>query len=135
MKGKSLIYSIILLAFLGCAREWQNPNTSLPSREVNITNILINPTFYDSSGVKVEGKIWDLVFDTFKEKDKESPYTNFKLADKDGNFVNVFALGHLPLAEGGFVKVVGIYRRELSTDSYKFNNAIEAKRVEDEKNY
>jgi hypothetical protein len=132
MKRKSFIYSVIFLASLGCAHEWQNPNTTLPAQELDIISILANPIAYDSAGVIVEGKVWDLVFDTLEEDDKESPYTNFKLADRDGNFVNVFALGHLPITEGDFVKVVGIYRRELSTGSYNFINEIEAKRVEGE---
>ena len=133
MKGKSFIYSIILLASLGCAHEWQNPDTTLPAKEQDIVSILANPIAYDSAGVIVQGKVWDLVFDTLEEEDKESPYTNFKLADRDGNFVNVFALGHIPITEGDIVKVVGIYRRELSTESYDFINEIEAKRVESEK--
>jgi len=99
---------------------------------MDITTILINPVIYDSAGVIVEGRVWDLVFNTLEkgDKDKGSPYTNFKLADKDGNFVNVFALGHLPITEGDVVRVVGIYRRELSTENYRFLNEIEAKQVE-----
>ncbi len=127
MRGK--YFAILLLIFLGCAGEWQNPNTTTPAKRMDITAILTNPIIYDSAGVIVEGRVWDLVFNTL-EKDKGSPYTNFKLADKDGNFVNVFALGHLPITEGDIVEVVGIYRRVLSTENYKFLNEIEAKRVE-----
>jgi hypothetical protein len=121
---------VIASSFFGCAHEWQNPNTSLPAKEVKIKSILINPIAYDSAGVIVEGKVWDLRLDTVSEKDVQIPYTGFKLADEDGNFVNVFALGDIPVVEGDLVKVVGVYRREYNTEGYKFINEIEAKRVE-----
>lgn len=135
MRGKYLVCHILFLIFLGCAGEWQNPNTTTPSKKMDITSILINPTTYDGAGVIVEGMVWDLVFNTPEKdtKDKGSPYTNFKLSDKEGNFVNVFALGQLPIEEGDIVKVVGIYRRNLSTENYRFFNEIEAKRIESEK--
>jgi hypothetical protein len=132
MRGKYFVSLILFFFFLGCAGEWQNPNTTTPAKKIDITSILINPIAYDSAGVIVEGTVWDLVFNTLEknDKDKGSPYTNFRLADKDGNFVNVRALGHLPIAEGDIVKVVGIYRMNISTENYKFLNEIEAKRVE-----
>jgi hypothetical protein len=125
------IFPIIFISFLGCTKEWQNPNTALPAKELEIRSILAHPNIYDSAGVIVEGKVWDLTFNILKEKGTETPYTSFKLADKDGNYVNVFALGHIPISEGGIVKVVGIYRREFKTEGYSFVNEIEAKRIED----
>ncbi len=135
MRGKYFVCHILFLIFLGCAGEWQNPDITIPAKKIDIISLLINPLIYDSSGVIVEGKVWDLEFDTLEnnDKDKESPYTNFKLADRDGNFVNVFALGHQPIAEGDYVKVVGTYRRELETENYDFINEIEAKQIERQK--
>ncbi|HLE26232.1 MAG TPA: hypothetical protein VI935_11400 [Thermodesulfobacteriota bacterium] len=128
-----LLTSSILLVFLGCAREWQDPNTTIPAKKVDIAAILENPIAFDSAGVIVEGKIWDLVFDKFEREDKETPFTEFKLADQDGNFVNIFVLGHIPIAEGDIVEVMGIYRRELGKERIYFANEIEAIRVEKEK--
>jgi hypothetical protein len=136
MRGKYFVCPILFLLSLGCAGPWQNPNTTTPAKKIDITSILINPIIYDSSGVIVEGKVWDLEFDTLENNDKDnkgSPYTNFKLADRDGNFINVFALGHLPIAEGDYVKVVGIYRRQLETENHDFINEIDAKQIEEEK--
>lgn len=124
-----LILSFIYIAALGCTREWKNPDTSLPAKELKIESLIINPIAYDSAGVVVEGKVWDLRFDKLEQK-TEFPYTSFKLADKDGNYVNVFASGHLPISEGDIVEVTGIYRRELQLESYKFDNEIEAENVE-----
>ncbi|MGH7908498.1 MAG: hypothetical protein ACRENW_01460 [Thermodesulfobacteriota bacterium] len=124
-----LLISSILLVSLGCAREWQNPNTTIPAKQVDIAAILENPIAFDSAGVIVEGKVWDLVFDKFEREDKETPFTEFKLADQDGNFVKVFVLGHIPIAEGDIVGVVGIYRRELGKERIIFANEIEAFRV------
>ena len=128
-----LLISSILLVFLGCAREWQNPNTTIPAKQVDIAAILENPIAFDSAGVIVEGKVWDLVFDKFEREDKETPFTEFKLADQDGNFVKVFVLGHIPIAEGDIVEVMGIYRRELGKEGIFFANEIEAIRVEKKK--
>jgi len=135
MRGKYFVCPILFLVFLRCAGPWKNPDITVPAKKMDITNILINPIIYDSAGVIVEGKVWDLAFDTMEnnDKDKGSPYTNFKLADRDGNFVNVFALGHLPIVEGDYVQVVGIYRRELKTENYAFINEIEAKQIDREK--
>jgi len=129
MRKKAFLI-LFLIVFLGCATEWQNPNTSLPARELNILAILANPVVYDSAGVIVEGKVWDLRFGSLNEKDTEIPYTHFKLADRDGNFVNVFAVGDVPVTEGDIVKVLGIYRREYKTENYSFINEIEAKKIE-----
>ena len=128
-----LLISSILLVSLGCAREWQNPNTTIPAKQVDIAAILENPIAFDSAGVIVEGKVWDLVFDKFEREDKETPFTEFKLADKDGNFVKVFVLGHIPIAEGDIVEVLGIYRRELGKERIYLANEIEAIRVEKKK--
>jgi len=128
-----LLISSILLVSLGCAREWQNPNTTIPAKQVDIAAILENPIAFDSAGVIVEGKVWDLVFDKFEREDKETPFTEFKLADQDGNFVKVFVLGHIPIAEGDIVEVLGIYRRELGKERIYLANEIEAIRVEKKK--
>lgn len=128
-----LSISLLSLAFLGCTKEWQNPNTTIPAKQVDIAAILENPIAFDSAGVIVEGKVWDLVFDKFEREDKEIPFTEFKLADQDGNFVKVFVLGHFPIAEGDIVEVMGIYRRELGKERIYFANEIEAIRVEKEK--
>jgi len=133
MRDKSALFifvSVLILFSSGCARNWENPNTSLPTKELSIMALLVNPIIYDSAGVLVEGKVWDLAFKNLKEKGTEIPYTSFKLADKDGNSVNVFALGDIPVADGDMVEVMGIYRREYKTEAYSFLNEIEAKRIE-----
>ncbi|GIW47609.1 MAG: hypothetical protein KatS3mg078_1486 [Deltaproteobacteria bacterium] len=130
-KASIVVFSILLpLIVTGCAKEWQNPDTALPAKKLKITSILVSPHAYDSAGVIVEGKVWDLTFNILEEKDSETPYTSFKIADKDGNFINVFALGHVPLFEGDLVEVKGIYRREYITERHSFINEIEAVSIE-----
>lgn len=124
-----LVFLPVLIAAFGCAREWKNPDTALAVKELKIESILINPIIYDSAGVAVEGKVWDLKFEELQQK-TELPYTSFKLADEDGHYVNVFASGHLPIAEGEIVEVTGIYRRQFPTEVHNFVNEIEAERVE-----
>jgi hypothetical protein len=129
-KASIVVFSILLPLITGCAKEWQNPDTALPAKKLKITSILVSPHAYDSAGVIVEGKVWDLTFNILEEKDSETPYTSFKIADKDGNFINVFALGHVPLFEGDLVEVKGIYRREYITERHSFINEIEAVSIE-----
>jgi hypothetical protein len=100
---------------------------------VAIDVILTNSIIYDSAGVIVEGKIWDLVFDTMEEAGREISFTEFKLADQDGNYIRVFAPGHIPVVEGDIVEVTGIYRRDLGKQRHYFSNEIEAIRVQREK--
>jgi hypothetical protein len=128
-----LILATIFIFTSGCAREWKNPDKTLPAQKLNIERILVNSVIFDSAGVIVEGKVWDLKFETLKQQ-TEIPYTSFKLANKDGNYINVFASGHLPIHEGETVKVTGIYRREFQTESYEFVNEIEAEKIESIKN-
>ncbi|MCI0455225.1 MAG: hypothetical protein L0Y68_09565 [Candidatus Dadabacteria bacterium] len=127
-----LALASIAITLLGCAHEWQDPNTTIPAKKVDITSILIFSTVYDSAGVIVEGKVWDLMFDKIQEEDREILFTEFKLADQDGYFINVVSPGHIPIAEGDFVQVTGIYRRELSKEKHYYINEIEAIRVERE---
>lgn len=124
-----LLLSFMCIAALGCTHEWTNPDTALPAKELKIESILVSPTAYDSAGIIVEGKVWDLKFDKLEQK-TDIPYTSFKLADREGNYINVFASGHFPISEGDMVEVTGIYRRQFQTESYKFDNEIEAERVE-----
>jgi hypothetical protein len=125
-----LALASVAIILLGCAHEWKDPNTTIPARKVDITSILTYSIVYDSAGVIVEGKVWDLMFDKIQEEDREIPFTEFKLADQDGYFINVFSPGHIPIAEGDFVQVTGIYRRELSKEKHYYINEIEAIRVD-----
>ena len=122
---------IFISAFLiSCNKEWQDPNTAVPYTRTTIREILIAPIGYDSAGVSVEGMVWDLNYDLLVENEKEIPYTSFKIADSDGNYVNVFAEGNYPLIDGDQVKVIGVYRRELITESRNYVNEIDANSIE-----
>lgn len=133
----SMRYGLILIILIftpllnSCQKEWQDPNVSIPSKEMTITNILVTPTMYDGAGVKIEGKVWDLLKEENKNGKGDLEYSNFKLADKDGNYINVRSKSDLPpVAEGEIIKVVGIYRLKLDPKTNKVNSQIEAYRIE-----
>ena len=124
------LFIFISAVLISCNKEWQDPNTAVPYTHTTIREILIAPIGYDSAGVSVEGMVWDLNYDLLVENEKEIPYTTFKIADSDGNYVNVFAEGNYPLIDGDQVKVIGVYRRELITESRNYVNEIDANSIE-----
>jgi len=115
---------------MSCAKQWQDPNTAVPYTKITIREILIAPIGYDSAGVSVEGMVWDLNYDLLVDDEKEIPFTRFKIADPDGNYINVFAEGNYPLTDGDQVKVTGVYRRESITKYHDFINEIEANNIQ-----
>lgn len=132
MNTKKIIFPLLVVAisFLaGCIGQWQNPNAAIPAQEIKISNLLIFPTAYDRAGVILEGKVWDLDF----VEDKDNPdevYSNFKLADKDGNYVIVRSLGMTTLLqEGAMIKVIGLHRVIYDEDTRIVSNLVEAKQI------
>jgi hypothetical protein len=132
MKTQNIIFPLLILAisFLaGCIGQWQNPNAAIPAQEIEISNLLIFPTAYDRAGVILEGKVWDLDF----VEDKDNPdevYSEFKLADKDGNYVIVRSPGMTTLLqEGAMIKVIGLHRVIYDEDTRIVSNLVEAKQI------
>lgn len=132
MKTQNIIFPLLILAisFLaGCIGQWQNPNAAIPAQEIKISNLLIFPTIYDSAGVILEGKVWDLDF----VEDKDNPdevYSTFKLADKDGNYVIVRSPGMTTLlVEGSMIKVIGLHKIIYDKDSRLISYHVEAKQI------
>lgn len=132
MKTQNIIFPLLILAisFLaGCIGQWQNPNAAIPAQEIEISNLLIFPTAYDRAGVILEGKVWDLDF----VEDKDNPdevYSEFKLADKDGNYVIVRSPGMTTLLqEGAMIKVIGLHRVIYNEDTRIVSNLVEAKQI------
>jgi len=124
------LFIIISTVLMSCAKQWQDPNTAVPYTKITIREILIAPIGYDSAGVSVEGMVWDLNYDLLVDDEKEIPFTRFKIADPDGNYINVFAEGNYPLTDGDQVKVTGVYRRESITKYHDFINEIEANNIQ-----
>lgn len=124
----SLIAAVACLA--GCAREWKDPNQSIPAKELGIPTILINKVMFDGAGVIVVGKAWDVTRSTDFTVSGTVEYTVFKIADKKGNYIGVYSTGHLEVLDGDKLRVTGYYRRELTKDERIFQNEIEAVRVE-----
>lgn len=114
------------IAFISCAREWPDPNTSIPAKELNIARLLALSNSYDSSGVIVKGMIWDLDYVYVNKDETEIPLTTFKIADQNGNYIGVIAKGYYPVFDGEIIKVTGIYRRKYLTKNHTYINEIEA---------
>jgi hypothetical protein len=124
------LFIFIPVVLVSCSKQWQDPNTSVPYTKTTIREILIAPIGYDSAGVSVEGMVWDLNYDLLVDNEKEIPFTSFKIADADGNYLNVFAEGNYPLIDGDQVKVIGVYRNGLITEHRNYINEIEANSIE-----
>ncbi len=132
MKTQIIIFPLLILAIsllAGCIGQWQNPNASMPAQELKIRNLLVMQIGYESAGVILKGKVWDLDF----VEDKDNPdevYSTFKLADKDGNYVIVRSPGMTTLLqEGAMIKVIGLHRTIYDKDSRLISSHVEAKQI------
>lgn len=131
------VFTIIIL-FASCHTQWKDPNKTLPSAEAEIISILVNPSVYDSAGVKVTGMVWDKERIEPEPKENEDgelvkpdPYIYFKLSDHKGYYVGVVVdERHSSLFDDGdIVEVVGLFRRDYVSDSRHFKNEIDAKQL------
>ncbi len=129
-----IAFFALITIFYSCAGEWKDPDTAIPSQNLSIAELITNRQAYDSAGVSLIGKVWNLEIGTTPSESKDSvgdTYTTFILADRMGTGIDVYAAGEVPIQEGDFVRVVGIYRKEfLQTGDYFFN-VVDAVRIED----
>jgi len=126
-----IVISILFLSPLlsSCTKVWHDPDTSVPSKKVDITSILVTPTIYDGAGVEIEGRVWDLLME--HSQNGKDTYSMFKLADEEGNYVNVKSKSTLPLVtEGELVKVIGVHRLINDPETNKILNLVEAYSIE-----
>ncbi len=124
----------ILITISSCSRNWQDPDTAIPSQSISIADLITNRQAYDSAGVSLIGKVWNLEIATVPSSTPEGveeTYTTFILADRMGTGVDVYAPGEVPIQEGDFVRVVGIYRKEFQPTGDYFSNTVDAVRIED----
>lgn len=127
-----LLSAAIITVFASCSKEWRDPDIALPAQNVSIATILANPDSYDMSGVIVIGKIWRPRVESigFNAQGVEEFYTIFTLADRQGIGIDVYVNGKAPVADGEYIRVVGIYQKEFQTTGDYFYNRIEAVRLE-----
>ena len=121
-----------ILIYSSCARNWQDPDTSLAAVNISIADLLTNRDIYDSAGVSVIGKVWYLTRGTVLENDDGSQdiYTTFVIADRRGTGIEVYVPGEAPINDGDFLRVIGIYRKEFQSEGDYFSNRIDAVRLE-----
>jgi len=127
-------FFLLIFTLASCSRTWQAPDTSIASQSVSIANLISNRQAYASAGVSLIGKVWNLETGTTTGKNDEGvtgTYTTFMLADRAGTSVDVYATGEVPIQEGDFVRVVGIYRKEFQPAGDYFINVVNAVRIED----
>jgi len=127
------VYSL-LFTLTACKREWKDPDTSIATQNISIASLISNGDAFESAGVTLIGKVWNLKVgstESRKEDGIEEIYTTFILADRMGTGVDVYAPGEIPIEEGAFVRVVGIYRKEYQRTGTYFLNVVDAVRIED----
>ncbi len=115
-------------------RTWRDPDNSIASQNVSIANLISNRQAYDSAGVSLIGKVWNLETNTTTGKNEDGltgTYTTFMLADREGTSVDVYATGEAPIEEGDFVRVIGIYRKQFELTGDYFLNVVDAVRIEE----
>ena len=130
----SIAILVFMLGSLSCNRQWKDPDTSISSQTISIANLISNRQAYTSAGVSLIGKVWDLKVQTAQNEDTNGvpeTYTTFILADRMGTGVDVYVKGDVPIQEGDFVRVVGIFRKEFQPTGDYFLNVVDAVRIED----
>jgi hypothetical protein len=138
MKRKLFLFAAffsLIFTLSSCqSRNWRSPDTSIATQNVSIANLISNRQAYDSAGVSLIGKVWNLETNSTTANNDEGitgTYTTFKLADKAGTSIDIYASGEVPIQEGGFVRVVGIFRKEFQPSGDYFLNVVDAVRIED----
>lgn len=137
MKRNLLFVALFSLIFTlpSCQnRNWQDPDNSIATQSVSIANLISNRMAYDSAGVSLIGKVWNLETANtanVNEEGVQTTYTTFMLADRAGTSVDVYVPGEVPIVEGDFVRVIGIYRKEFQPSGDYFLNVVDAVRIED----
>jgi hypothetical protein len=128
----ALSIAAVLLICAACSREWRDPDTALPSQNVSIATILASPDAYDMSGVIVIGKIWRPRVEStgVMENGVEQVFTVFTLADRQGIGIDVYVNGEAPVADGDYIRVVGLFKKEFQSEGDYFYNKIDAVRLE-----
>lgn len=126
----ALLLTLVICS--SCARNWQDPETSVSSVNISISDLLTNRDIYDSAGVSVIGKVWYLTRGNIFENPDGSQdiYTTFVIADRRGTGINVYVPGDAPINDGDFLRVIGIYRRVFQEEGDYFSNRIDAVRLE-----
>ena len=133
--GKSLYVftlAIVISISAACSQKWRDPDVALPAQSVSIATILASPDAYDMSGVIVIGKIWRPKVESkgMNENGVEQVYTMFTLADRKGIGIDVYVNGEAPVAQGDYIRVVGLFRKDFQAEGDYFYNRIEAVRLE-----
>jgi len=138
MKRKLFLFAAffsLIFTLTSCQnRNWADPDTSIASQNVSIANLISNRQAYDSAGVSLIGKVWNLETNTTTDKNEQGiagTYTTFMLADRAGTSVDVYASGEASIVEGDFVRVVGIYRKQFQPSGDYFLNVVDAVRIEE----
>ena len=128
------VFFALIFTIASCAGDWKDPDTSIPTQSISIADLITNRQAYDSAGVSLIGKVWNLEVATAPSSTPDGPeekYTTFILADRLGTGIDVYAPGEVPIQEGDFVRVVGIYRKQFQQTGDYFSNVVDAVRIED----
>ena len=118
-----MILSMFFIA--SCYSNFQNPNNSIPAKEVSIRHLLSYPSVHDMQGVIVEGKVWDLEYVNL-----DYTVASFKLADEAGNYIDVISKDVLKFGKGDIIKVKGIFETNFDQKSESYEYYVHAKNIE-----
>lgn len=145
MKLSTVLVLIFTLSFAACQKEWKDPDKTIPAMSVDIVSILATPIVYDRAGVIVKGMVWSLetvipepeVKNDIREIGEidwytmlpPEPYIRFKLADRNGNYVEVIADDRFDIQQGDILEVTGIFDKKYSPEESTFHKQIEAKSI------
>ncbi|MFI5322889.1 MAG: hypothetical protein ACHQ6U_05025 [Thermodesulfobacteriota bacterium] len=115
-----MIAAILFSTLASCNKKPEYiPGSTVLGYRAPISKILFSPIAFDGATVAVEGIVANLKQNEGKSKEV---VTNFKLADLDGNYINIVMPGTWKIVDKEYLVVGGIYRKN--------GNIIEADQFE-----
>jgi hypothetical protein len=95
--------------------------------QFSIKELISDPVYYDGKEITVEGEV-EKIHHTTRNG---TPYTLFRMYDREQNSIGVYSKGYIPISRGTKVKVVGEFKKEKRVIIFTFKNIIKAHRVEE----
>lgn len=115
---------LLVFSIAGCNKEPEYiPGLGIQGYRAPISKILFSPVAYDGATVAVEGFVRDYSEESGTDEAADKDYTTiFKLADINGNYINILMPGQWEIINNDYLIVGGIYRKN--------GNELEAQQFE-----
>ncbi len=121
------IAAVVLVLAMSLAPAFAAQGTGDDAVPATIETVVSYPKLYDGDSIVVEGVVTKVHHASSPRGDA---YTLFRLSDRKGNRLGVYAKGFLALKKGIRLRVLGKFRKEKRYFLFRFKNVLKALVVE-----